>query len=244
MHLSDCFLELFTFVRYVADPSNTVDADYAAVREDVERLFVRLESKVKAAGATPKQFDMARFAVFAWIDETILCSTWSGTRDWLRQPLQREYYGTANAGEEFFVRLDSLLGDTAGKKGDDFLTGFAAETEKETPTKIGNEEVLEVYTLCLALGYTGKFFGEDSKAELDRLRKDCISRIVGKQNGIGLSAFPAAYGSGRPAEGGPRYRRVFDPLAILFFLLPLLVVLGVYLAYNGLLSYSLSQWFG
>jgi len=244
MHLSDCFLELFTFIRYVTDSSEMVDADYATVRGDVSLLTDRLEARAKKDGVSPDQFDKARFAVFAWADEAILCSPWPGSREWLKRPLQREFYGTANAGEEFFERLDRLLGDRSQDSDENVLSEFAKESDLEVPADPGNDEVLEVYTLCLALGYTGMYFNESDRGNLDRLRHNCITRIVGKQGAAGLSAFPQSYGSGKGAGRKHGYGRVFDPLSILFVLLPLLVVAGVFFAYRGLLVYSLSLWFG
>lgn len=244
MHLSDTFLELFTFIRYVTDPSQVVDADYATVRDDVSRLIRRMEDRAADRGVPPERFDMARFAVFAWVDEAVLCSSWPGARQWLKSPLQREYYGTVNAGEEFFERLDGLLGNKMAERDKHLLPEFAEEVEQEVPNKVSMDQVLEVYTQCLALGFTGMYFHEGDSSRLDKLRRDCIDRIVGRQGGNGLSAFPDAYGSGAAVPEKSRYGRVFDPLSILFFLLPLLVVAGIFFAYRGLLRYSLSLWFG
>lgn len=241
MHLSDAFLELFTFVRYVTDPSGVVDADFETVRSDVVRLIRRLETRARKARIAPEQFDMARFAVFAWIDEAILCSDWVGGRQWLKTPLQREYYGTANAGEEFFQRLDGLLDKAPGGHDGYLLAELARNGDGNGGGEVG--ELLEVYTLCLSLGFTGMYFNEGGRERLERLRQDCLSRIVGNQGASGLSAFPGAYGSGQVATKKAPYGRVFDPLAILFILLPLLVVAGMFFAYRGLLQYSLDLWF-
>ncbi|MGL1862943.1 MAG: DotU family type IV/VI secretion system protein [Pseudodesulfovibrio sp.] len=243
MHLSDSFLELFTFIRYVTDSSELVDADYATVRGDVSRLVGRLEKRANEYGCSPEQFEMARFAAFAWADEAVLCSTWGGVREWLKNPLQREYYGTANAGEEFYERLDGLLGGKKIKSDEGILGELGQEAESKPVVKAEDAEVLEVYTLCLALGYTGKYFSETDRGSLDRLRQDCISRIVDKQGSAGLSAFPEAYGSGKNATLQSVYRRVFDPLSIVFTVLPVLVVGGIFFAYRGLLFYSLNLWF-
>lgn len=243
MHLSDCFLELFTFIRYVADSPEMAGVEYATVSKDVALLINRLDQRVRQSGATPEQFDSARFAVFAWADEAVLCSSWTGVREWLKRPLQREYYGTSSAGEEFFERLDGLLGGGKETGAENLLAEFVKDSDLEAKAENGNAEVLEVYTLCLALGYTGMYFSESDQGRLGTLRQDCIRRIVGKQGGS-LSAFPQAYGSGKGARPIAGYGRVFDPLSILFFLLPVLVVTGMYFVYRGLLEYSLSLWFG
>ena len=255
MHLSDCFLELFTYIRYLCDSPELADVDYATVRTDVSLLIQRLEKRARKYGATAEQYDMARFAVFAWADESILCSSWGHSREWLKEPLQRRYYHTANAGEEFFERLGQLLSsDKAartnfifddlppeGSEMDDADVRDEAKKRKQAEQRTA--EVLEVYTLCLALGFTGMYFNETDIEKLARLRRQCIRRIIGKK-GIFPMAYTPDLGPDRPGRDSSGFGRVFDPISIIFLILPLLVVGGLYLAYKRLLDYSLLLWFG
>ncbi|OQY29380.1 MAG: hypothetical protein B6244_03980 [Candidatus Cloacimonetes bacterium 4572_55] len=50
--------------------------------------------------------------------------------NWTQQPLQLEHFNTPNAGEEFFERMEKVR---------------------------GNSQVLEVFYLCLSLGFKGKY---------------------------------------------------------------------------------------
>ncbi len=246
MHLSDCFLELFTFIRLITDSQGQGDADYDSVRKDTSVLIELLEKKALDNGFSSEEFDEARFAVFAWADETVLCSSWAGTREWLKLPLQREFYGTANAGEEFFKRFDALLGSKKKSVDEPLLANFAKESVTDSLDRglNGSVEVLEVYTLCLSLGFTGVHFNDSDSSRLDQLRKDGLARLVSKQDTEGIFAFPQSYGLSKNAKRKSNYGRVFDPLAILFFLLPMLVVTGVFFAYKGLLENSLNLWLG
>lgn len=243
MHLSDCFLELFTFIRYLTEAEEMVDADYDTVRRDVALLVERQKTRAHAAGISEDRYEKACFAVIAWVDETVLCSSWKGARAWLKQPLQRELYGTVNAGEEFFEQLDALLG--AKRNGDEglpFPGGFPQEPSELSDPQAS--EILEVYALCLTLGYTGRYFSDNDRERLGRLRGDSVSRILGEQI-EGRPVFPESYGSGGPKKSPGRYfRRVFDPLALMFVVFPLLVVTGIFFAYHSLLAYSLTLWFG
>lgn len=247
MHLSDCFLELFTFIRLMTESPEKVDADYDTVRNDISLLTERLYERAMDNGFSNEEVDQACFAVFAWVDETVLCSSWEGTREWLKNPLQREFYGTANAGEEFFERLEDLLHGKDKPVDETLFVDFAKESEQKAHTdkaRNGKTEILEVYTLCLSLGYTGKYFCESDSSRLDKLRNTCLSRLVGKQEKAGFSAFPQSYEFGKAAAHKSNYGRIFDPLAILFFLLPVLVVAGIFYAYRGLLKYTLNLWLG
>ena len=97
--------------------------------------------------------------------------------------------------------------------------------------------------MCLSLGFTGVHFNDADSSRLEQLRQDALTR-VGKQNTEGIFAFPQSYGSSKNVKCKSNYGRVFDPLAIFFFLLPILVVAGVFFAYRDLLENSLNHWLG
>ncbi|WP_432738114.1 DotU family type IV/VI secretion system protein [Maridesulfovibrio sp. FT414] len=247
MHLADCFIELFAYIRLLTGSPEMSGAEYDAVRTDVTAIIKRLDDKVDRLDVSDELFDDARFAVFAWADEAVLCSGWTGVRDWLRHPLQREYYGTANGGEEFFERLEKLLSGQGGPVDSSIFADFGKEGDPEAEgvaLQNGASEVLEVFALCLSLGFTGKYFSESDGPRLQTLRRNCIARIPGRAAESGEPAFPQSYGTGRPASRKCCYGRVFDPIAMIFFILPLLVIGGMYLAYRGLLENSLKLWLG
>ncbi|WP_027722027.1 DotU family type IV/VI secretion system protein [Maridesulfovibrio zosterae] len=249
MHLSDCFMEVFTYVRLLVDSPEMADAEYAVVREDMNRLIERMDDKFDESPFSTEKFEQARFAVFAWVDETVLCSSWSGTRQWLAKPLQREYYGTTNAGEQFFERLRMLLGENIDPVDESLFSDFEGDgvnnAKDSSSGSAGVNDVIEVYALCLSLGYTGMYFSDQDSERLAKLRTDCVARIMGRQqNGEELSAFPLSYGSGTKAARKSGYRRILDPVSLIFFILPVLVVTGIFFAYRGLLEYSLNLWLG
>ena len=104
------------------------------LRERTRRLIRHAEREAQDAGYDRDDTREATFAVVAFLDETIQGSTWSDREQWLAQPLQLELYDRNDAGEEFFTRLDTLRG---------------AVSERA--------DVLEVYYLCLALGFRGRY---------------------------------------------------------------------------------------
>lgn len=245
MHLSDYFLELFTFVRFLTDSDEMTDAEYEVVRSDVSGLIEKMEHKVAENGVDRNAYYQARFAVFAWVDERILCSDWSGTRDWLKKPLQREYYKTANAGEEFFERLKVLLDGSGVKVDESLFADLDVEAESPLPKGSGsNSEILEVYTLCLSLGFTGAYFNDSDADHLDKFKEDCLNRIVDRQNQNVEEIFPQAYSGVLHKKGKPEYNRFFNPALIVFFLLPLVVMAGIYFSYNYLLEEAFRIWLG
>lgn len=107
---------------------------------------------------------LAKYAYCALVDETVLGSQ-SAVRDaWARKPLQLELFGEQLAGENFFVRLDELRREGARRV-----------------------QVLEVFHMCLLLGFQGRYMIEDGTEKLgllcDRLG-DEIANLKGRRSGF------------------------------------------------------------
>jgi type VI secretion system protein ImpK len=113
------------------------------LRRKIMDLFDDLERKAKRAHIETERVHDAKFALVAFIDEVIAASEWEQKDLWLANPLQLELFNRNDAGEEFFARLDQL---------------------RKRPQ--ANADILEVYYLCMALGFKGKYAFQ----ETDRLR--------------------------------------------------------------------------
>jgi type VI secretion system protein ImpK len=108
--------------------------DEPTLRQRILKLLDQAERDARNAGCTSEDVDAATFALVAFIDETILSSDWSQKGQWLSRPLQLQRFSRYDAGEYFFERLDMLR--SGG--------GVRAEA-------------LEVYYLCMALGFKGQY---------------------------------------------------------------------------------------
>jgi type VI secretion system protein ImpK len=105
----------------------------AELRQRAIRMLDAMVSQGRAAGLAEADLAEARYALVAFIDEQVLKSSWSGRNEWMSQPLQLLLYREYTAGENFFVRLRSLI--TTGAR----------------------PLALEAYYLCLALGFRGAY---------------------------------------------------------------------------------------
>jgi type VI secretion system protein ImpK len=85
---------------------------------------------------------LVALAVVALLDEVALHSRQSALSDWSRYTLQEEMFGGHLGGEWFFQNAEQLL------------------ARQDTPT---STDVMEVYLICLLLGFRGKF-GHDTGA--------------------------------------------------------------------------------
>jgi len=111
-------------------------SDAATFRNQIKGAIGSAEAEATRAGFPTEDVRLATFAVVALIDESILNSNNPLFADWPRMPLQEELFGVHTAGEMFFQCIDRLL------------------AKSDAPHAV---DVLEIYDLCLLLGYRGKF---------------------------------------------------------------------------------------
>jgi len=171
MRLSDCFADLIAYLSYFLRTVERKQPPYDQVRHEIERLLGESESCLKQGAFSAEDYDQARFAVCAWIDEAILSSPWKEKLNWQKQQLQRIYYNTTDAGELFFERLNSL--------------------------GLHQRDVREVYYLCLAMGFTGRYIQEGDQYLLDQLRASNLKLLLGSSVELPslerAELFPGAY---------------------------------------------------
>jgi type VI secretion system protein ImpK len=103
---------------------------------------------------------LAVYAYIALLDESVLTSSHPMFAEWSRQPLQEEVFGEHMAGENFFRNVQDLLG----------------RQDSEAVA-----DLLEVYQLCLLLGFHGRY-GHADPAGINAVTarvQDKIRRIRG-----------------------------------------------------------------
>jgi type VI secretion system protein ImpK len=126
--------------------------DEQGLRERLRRYLDTMEQHGVRCGYTQGDMQEVKFPLVAFIDEVILLSSWEHRDTWRDRPLQLDVFGERTAGQRFFTRL--------------------AELRREGESR---REVLEIYHLCLTLGFAGSFRisgMEGLQRELDALRRD------------------------------------------------------------------------
>jgi type VI secretion system protein ImpK len=205
-NLALIYQELLTaIVRLRAGRQDVASA--AVFRNQILGALKTADQQAKAAAYVDEDIKLAAYAIVAFLDESILNQRKPIFADWVRRPLQEEMFGKHVAGEQFFQNLTEVLG------------------RRET---LPTADLLEVYYLCLLLGYLGRY-SISSKAELRSTMvhlDDKIRRI--RRMGVDLSPNWRL-----PQEGGGFY--LIDPwirrLGIAFGSLILLGIL-LFFAYK------------
>jgi type VI protein secretion system component VasF len=78
------------------------------VRRQVDRGLYRLELEARESGFPGDWVEPAKYALCAFLDESILVSTLPFRDDWSAKPLQLELFGERLAGAGFFKRLTEM----------------------------------------------------------------------------------------------------------------------------------------
>lgn len=214
MHLTDCFMQLVAYVAYFLKTIARKQPPYEQVKADISRLLDQSESYVKKGLFSQEDYNLARFAVCAWIDEAILNSSWAQKGQWQKEPLQRLLYQTSDAGEEFFEKLNSL--------------------------GLHQREVREVYYLCLALGFTGRFINPGDETLLEHLKSSNVKILLGSSVGLpsleNTQLFPEAYPLQKEAQTQPQRKWQFPILTIVVLAGPVVFFGLLYFIYRFTLS--------
>lgn len=148
-----------------------VAEDAGSFRSHVKRLLGRADREAREAGYQDENVRLAIYATVAFLDESVLNSPRPMFGDWPRQPLQEEVFGDHMAGETFYRYLDELL------------------TRPDSPELA---DLLEVFQLCLLLGFRGRYGAGESGERANRLRaaEEKIRRIRGPQGSMAPSWAP------------------------------------------------------
>lgn len=138
-----------------------VAADAESFRAHAKNVLSAAEQEGRVAGYTAADVSLAVFAAVAFLDESVLNSGQPIFAEWPRKPLQDELFGNHLAGEVFFENLWRLL---------------------ERADSPETADVLEVFHLCLLLGYQGRYNVGARGGELHAFTQrtgDKIARIRG-----------------------------------------------------------------
>jgi type VI secretion system protein ImpK len=166
--LREIFSDLIAYVIFFESAGGQQPASLTEVREKIIALINVQEERVKTAGATLEAYREGRFAVLSWVDEIIMNSAWPPRTQW--QHLMLAYYGTFNAGDEFFRHLDSIPSQAS--------------------------DIREIYFLCLTLGFQGKYAFGDGHFQLKELKRNLYRQLSGGDGDIKQihrRIFPEAY---------------------------------------------------
>ncbi len=135
--------------------------DVVAFRSSMKAAVAAAEADATRKGYTPADARLATFAVVAFLDESVENANDLSSTDWSRQSLQEELFGEHTASEIFFQCIDRMV------------------PRIDSPQ---DADVLEVFALCLLLGYRGRYSASGQEGVRPVVTKiaEKIQRIRGR----------------------------------------------------------------
>jgi type VI secretion system protein ImpK len=212
-NLISCFVEIIAYINYLV---STKEVNFKAdqVRDNLEELFRKGSIQSQESGFKQEDHNNAKFAICAWIDETIMKSEWDQKKHWLKELIQKKHFKTLRGGILFFEKLGDL-----------------------TPDK---NMVREVYFCCLTLGFKGRYCRDGDEEHLSRLKHTNL-RILSDDSDINDTSrnfFPFAYENKRSSDifkGGAK-SPLFSLNNIVWTLTPLVFTTLLYFLFRFVLD--------
>lgn len=115
---------------------------WADVRTALKQL---IEQGERMIGGKP-DWKLVKYALCCWVDEVFTYSTWADKDLWKEKYLEKEFFGERVAFHEFFEK--------------------ANEASREAHTN-----ALEVYYICVVLGFRGVYRGADQPQRIQELER-------------------------------------------------------------------------
>jgi len=211
-NLASCYENALTIIVRLASlhPQAANAQDF---RASIRAALKAAMEQAKALGYSSEINQRAFFAAVALLDETVLRLQSPSFAEWARRPLQEEMFGHNRAGNVFFDDLRDLLA---------------------RPDSAETADGLEVYCLCLLLGFRGKYAlssGENWTSArsgeiqpLVRQAREKIDRIRGRLEFLPAAAPPPALPG---PHGGDAWSRGLG-IAALALLLVVLLAWGAF----------------
>lgn len=214
MRLSDCFSDVIAYVSYVLTSRDVEQVDYDQFRQKVQALMAESEQDAAKGAFAPDHYDVARFAICAWIDETILSSSWSARLKWQKEQLQRQYYHTTDAGIEFYERLNGL--------------------------GLHQSEVREIYYMCLAMGFRGRYCNDQDNLLINQMKDANLKILLGSSVGLPnlerMEFFPEAYPANSESLNDRNKKGFLTGGSLFFVIAPVALLVILFVVYHFILG--------
>lgn len=204
MRLSNLYIPFIAYVRSLEQAKN-IDARQISERLDV--LIQRGMAEGMSAGFSRDHLREGFYPVAAWADERISSlGQIKITHAWQPYLLQRRYFNTSLAGQEFFEHLSSL--------------------------PVGDSSVRELYVMCLSFGFVGKYNSRQNGVDLAALKLSEYRKYLHEtgqliEGGNEELLFPVSYSN--KVESGKRPIMLWSywlkPKIMLLVVVPLLIVI-------------------
>jgi type VI secretion system protein ImpK len=168
---------VFGYAAVLPREAGGIEPGYQQFRQEVLNALQRIESEAQQHGVEREDASKAVYALSLFMDEQVAESEWTGKMQWMNEPLSIVKLQDPQGGINFFSILDSL-------------------GERQKALK-------EVFLVCLALGFRGKYAELDltqQSARIAEVRQKVVRSIHPAPLESRKLLFPEAYAEAVPLE--------------------------------------------
>ncbi|WP_034842826.1 type IVB secretion system protein IcmH/DotU, partial [Endozoicomonas numazuensis] len=153
------------------------------LHQRITRELQKFDQEIKGQGVAQETVLASRYLLCTVLDETVMNTPWGAQSGWSQRSLLSIFHKETFGGEKCFLILQRL---------------------QETANQ--NLDVLELYYLCLSLGFEGKFrLAPNGHAQLETIRDNLYNTIQNHRGYVENDLSPRWEGKGRKANGLMHY---------------------------------------
>ncbi|HJW11677.1 MAG TPA: type IVB secretion system protein IcmH/DotU, partial [Albitalea sp.] len=135
--------------------ATTAHADPAGLRRQLLERVNEFETLAGGAGVPAHQVSAARYLLCSFLDEVIEATPWGAGGTWAQRNLLQEFHDERSGGDKAFKLLEKLGEDV-----------------------VGNRHLLELFYVCLALGFEGRYRGaRNGREQLDAIAERVLESV-------------------------------------------------------------------
>ncbi len=169
---------VFTFVLQIMDE---IESGRSPDPMDISTHVQALLGRAESALGPRKDWELAKYALVAWVDDLLIEAPWEGRDWWEQNRLEFEIFRTAEAFTVFYIKANEA-------------------------NKLPRKDALEVFYVAVVLGFRGLYNDPTAAAHADQFgvprtldewaRRTAVSIQLGQGR-------PDLIEQGRPATGAP-----------------------------------------
>lgn len=174
-------------------------------QDDARNRARNLIAEAEARVGQKRDWELAKYALVAWIDELLIDSPWAGQSWWKENSLEVEAFRTRDRATQFFVNA------------------------KEA-SSLTRRDALEIYYICVMLGFRGLYRGEDAAFLADHLELPVTLEAWVQQTARSIElghSRPAINFAPQPGSGAPPLDGKFSMVGASLMTLVLLATSGM-----------------
>ncbi|MEM6471424.1 MAG: DotU family type IV/VI secretion system protein [Planctomycetota bacterium] len=166
---------------YVSSVVDQIEANKSPSAEEISvKVRGLLDNAENSFGQRP-DWQLAKYALVAWVDDLLIDSAWDGNQWWEQNRLEFKIFNTTSAFSKFYE-------------------------QSQRATELPQKDALEVFYVCVVLGFRGLYGDPEATAQHEHFnvppsldewaRRTCLSIQLGQGR-------PTILEQGRPGSGAP-----------------------------------------